>query len=237
MHEHNCFLTLTYAPEKLPKGASLHYPDVQLFLRRLRKYAKIKIRFYMCGEYGEQFDRPHYHLLLFGYQFPDLRPFNSGKNPTYTSNVLSRLWPHGHSLIGSVTYESAAYTARYILKKITGDLAEEHYQHVDPDTGEVSQRVPEFNRMSLKPGIGSNWLDRYTSDVYPDGMVVTRGNLGRAPRYYDKRYEKLDQEQFEELKFRREQEGRKLFADNTPERLAVKEQVTRARLAQFKRKI
>ena len=71
MHERACFVTLTYDDEHLPPGKSLNYPDVQKFLRRLRKRVGVPIRFYLCGEYGDDTDRPRYHICLFGFDFPD----------------------------------------------------------------------------------------------------------------------------------------------------------------------
>lgn len=236
MHDQNCFLTLTYSEENLPPGRNLVYSHVQKFLKRLRRWFKKPIRFYMCGEYGEQFDRPHYHLLLFGCQFPDLQPFRTGsKCKLWTSATLDRLWGYGFCSVGSVTFESAAYTARYIMKKVTGQFSEEHYRYVDPDTGEVVERVPEFNHMSLKPGIGATWFDRYSDDVYPHGLVVTRGVLSRSPRYYDKRFSKLDADGFDELMFEREVEGRSRYFDNTDDRLKVREQVAKARVSKLVR--
>ena len=74
------------------------------------------------------------------------------------------------------------------MKKVTGDLAESHYETIDLSTGEVSARVPEFNRMSLKPGIGAEWIKRYNKDVYPRDVVIARGHeskpLGTMTNFY-----------------------------------------------------
>jgi len=237
-HDINSFVTLTYSPENLPVSNSLVYSDVQLFLKRLRKWYKKPVRYYLCGEYGEQNNRPHYHLLLFGCNFPDLQPFKTSTGcKLWTSAKLAELWPFGFSTVGDVTFESAAYTARYIMKKITGDLSKEHYKYVDPDTGEIHERVPEFNHMSLKPGIGRTWFDRFHSDVYPDGQVVTRGHLSKSPRYYDKLFSKLDPEVYDELLFDREVEGRSRYEDNTDERLKVRETVAKSRITKLSRSV
>ena len=81
----------------------------------------------------------------------------------YRSDTLESLWTYGFSSIGDVTFESAAYVARYVMKKVTGDAAESHYTVVDPETGEITVRTPEFNKMSLRPGIGAGWFDKYSS--------------------------------------------------------------------------
>lgn len=128
MHKDNCFITLTYATEHLPPDSSLHYPDFQKFMKRLRKKYGEGIRFYMCGEYGENFGRPHFHACLFGHNFTDLKLWKeTNGQKLYRSKELEQLWPFGHSSVGSVTFESAAYVARYIMKKITGEAAEQHY--------------------------------------------------------------------------------------------------------------
>jgi hypothetical protein len=71
LYDRNAFVTLTYDDEHLPPGGSLNYPDFQRFMKRLRKNSKSPIRFYMGGEYGESTLRPHFHVCLFGYDFPD----------------------------------------------------------------------------------------------------------------------------------------------------------------------
>ena len=67
-HTDNAFVTLTYADDQLPDGNSLCPEDVTKFLKRLRKRIDpVKIRYFLCGEYGEgSTSRPHYHLILFG---------------------------------------------------------------------------------------------------------------------------------------------------------------------------
>ena len=105
--------------------SSLNYKHFQDFMKRLRK-SHSGVRFYMCGEYGEDFSRPHYHALLFNCSFPDRKKHSTGDSGSviYTSEALSKLWPFGFSSIGDVTFESAAYCSRYIMKKVTGDACE-----------------------------------------------------------------------------------------------------------------
>lgn len=239
MHERSSYVTLTYDDAHLPQDGGLHHRDFQLFMKRVRKEFGPGIRYYMCGEYGDVTARPHYHALLFGVGFDDLEPWK--KNPrgdvVYRSATLERLWRLGFCLVGEVTFESAAYVARYVMKKVTGDAAEEEYRRVDPDSGEVFQVVPPYNRMSLKPGIGSTWLAKFGSDVYPQDHCVVNGVPGKPPRYYDQHFEKLDPEGFEDLKFRRLLKGRKANLDNSNDRLAVKERVAEARIKSLKREL
>ena len=125
------------------------------------------------------------------------------------------------------------------MKKITGDQAQTHYgQQTDLQTGEIKlTKTPEYNKMSLKPGIGQTWLDKYHSDVYPSDQVIIRNKPTKPPRFYDKKYSLFKPIEFEAIQHNREIEARKHFLDNTPERLAVKEKVTEAKLKTLKRKL
>lgn len=121
-HKASCFLTLTYSDETLPKDGDLKASDWDAFIKRTRKHfereSNTKLRFLMCGEYGEQLLRPHFHAIIFGTEFPDREPFFIRRgNPFFRSQVLERLWPHGYATIGEATYSTAAYVARYITKK------------------------------------------------------------------------------------------------------------------------
>ena len=234
MHKENSFITLTYNDDCLPVGNTLVYRDYQLFMKRLRKrFSGKNIRFYMCGEYGEQTARPHYHSILFGCDFPDKKRQRKSSDGSYlfTSDILSELWPLGNSLIGSVTFESAAYVARYCMAKVTGDLASDHCKSVNIYTGECLDRVPEFNHMSLKPGIGATWFEKYRGDVFPRNYVVVNGKKVKPPKYYDKIFEKACPIDAEVFKYERSLDVNP--ADNTLDRLAVREQVTLARSSQL----
>lgn len=241
LQEKNCFITTTYRDDQLPSGNSLNYRDWQLFMKRLRKkYAQQeKIRFYMCGEYGEKFDRPHYHACLFGIDFEDKKYFKKTEkgHSLYTSEILEEVWGKGHCLIGQLTYETAAYTARYIMKKINGQLQKEHYEKIDKETGEITNRTPEFNKMSLKPGIGAGWLEKYKNDAYPEGEIIINGKKTRTPRYYDKKYKKTDPDNYEVMQWEREKRGIEQQWNNTETRLKIREEVTIASIRHLKREI
>lgn len=228
MHEFNSFVRLSYRDEDLPRHNSLHYPHFQKFMRDVRYWYGDRVPFFMSGEYGENYGRPHYHALLFGVNFHDMYYWcksPSGKS-LYRSDSLEWLWPYGDSTIGAVTFESAAYCARYVMKKRkVVDVGESEYQIVDVTTGEILTRVAEFCHMSLKPGIGALWLDKFWSDVFPAGKVVTNGVEGNTPRYYEKIFKEREAESFEALVAERDRVSKLHAADNTPERLAVKEVV------------
>lgn len=203
LHDENAFITLTYAPEHLPKDHSLDVKHFQDFMKRLRRseYGR-QIRFFHCGEYGEKTSRPHYHACLFGIDFDDKEVVSVNKQgqPLHKSAKLSKLWPWGHSSVGTVTFQSAGYCARYITKKITGEAAESHYEWVDQETGEIHKLKPEYTTMSRRPGLGKEWFERFKSDVYPHDYVVIDGKKHPPPRYYDKLLEEDDPAMFERVK-------------------------------------
>lgn len=227
LHQVNSFVTLTYDQDHF--DPSLNYRDFQKFMYRLRTRVG-PTRFYMCGEYGEQTQRPHFHALLFGRTFHD--GVNCGKD-IQSSRTLTSLWPHGFSSFGAVTYQSAAYVARYATKKITGPLADAHYARVDTRTGECVQVTPEFGHMSLRPGIGQGWFQKFWSEVYVprDGVVRPGGKTIPPPRYYDKLLDELNFQLKEEKDYDRYLKSLEHRHDNTPERLAVREHVAKAALA------
>ena len=247
--ERNCFITLTY--EETPPWNSLRHGDFQKFMKRLRKKfhghkeyiddrtgkSSHPIRFYMAGEYGTQRGRPHYHACIFNFSFEDLkflRRTNSGSN-LYRSTQLEGLWPHGFSSVGDVTFESAAYVARYVMKKQYQE--DDHLLVVDPHTGECVERHPEYNRMSLKPGIGAGFLDKYKSDVFPNDYVIVNGHKAKPPRYYFKRLEQQDPDLYEQVEYSRAMKGLDQCEENTVERLGVRQKVLQAKLKKLERKL
>ncbi|AXH77429.1 MAG: replication initiator protein [Microviridae sp.] len=225
LYERNCFITLTFAPEFLPKSGSLSKRDFQLFMKRLRKRFGAGARYFMCGEYGELNRRPHYHACLFNFDFPDRELWSvRGDVRLYVSRSLSELWPFGFSTIGDVTFDSAAYVARYITKKITGDMASSHYERVDPVSGEVNDLLPEFTTMSRRPGIGRGWFDRFRSDVFPHDRVVLDGRELRPPKYYDRIFDVDFPGVMEDVKEARVKGMKAAAKDFTFERLRTREQ-------------
>lgn len=205
LHSENSFLTLTYSSENLPSNGSLDYHAPTKFMERLRDlhYPK-KIRSYGCGEYGENLNHPHYHILLFGHDFADKRLWKrSRENPLYRSAELERLWPYGFSTCGEVTFDSAAYVARYVTKKISGGSAAKHY----------GGRLPEKPlAVSRRPGIGRLWLDKHASFMRVHDFAIINGKKVRPPKYYDRIFDAVDPDACRKIKERRRQGGEKASA-------------------------
>ena len=236
LYDDNCFITLTYNDANLPEDGSLHKDHFQKFMKRLRKkYAPKTIRFYMCGEYGDELGRPHYHALLFNHDFSDKELWSVREDvKLYVSEELNKLWPFGYCIIGAVTFESAAYVARYVMKKVTGDMAEDHYSETDPITGEITFKVPEYNCMSRRPGIAFDWYEKYKGDLRKD-FVTFNGRKVKPPKYYDGLYEREDAEGFSQLKADRALSAYESKKIDHYDRLDVKGVLTEKRLKLLKR--
>ncbi len=232
LYDECCFVTLTYRDEDLPRFGSLVMDDWQNFFKRLRRRIDGKVRYFGCGEYGSVSGRPHYHALLFGLDFADKVLWTiRGEHSVFRSVFLESVWTSGHSEIGSVTFESAAYVARYCVKKVTGKAAEAHYACVDPETGEMSSRLPEFATMSRRPGIGTGWFEKFGAEVYPSDEVIVRGSSCKPPRFYDKLLAVASPE--EALVVQKKRILGRAREDETPARLHVREVCADARLTLY----
>lgn len=194
-YEANSFVTFTYDETHVPRSGSLEPAHIRDLWKRLRK-AGYRFRYLQCGEYGSKNLRPHHHAILFGEDFKaDREPVQrQGQgDQLYESPDLTAHWGKGNVWIGDVTPASISYVAGYCLKSNPKDhpayeLAE---PFVDTDTGEVlTHRRPEYITLSLKPGLGHDWISRYWRDVYRLDEVIHQGRRSRPPRYYDQWLEK-----------------------------------------------
>ena len=199
----------------------------------------------MCGEYGEK-GRPHYHAILFGHDFADKATWKEkeDENTLYISETLDNLWQKGFTTVGTVTFESAAYVARYIMKKTTGKALDEigknglrPYENYCSKSGEVIPIIPEYTTMSRKPGIGKYWYEQYAKDVYPSDFIIINGKRVRAPKYYDGLLERESESKIEEQKASRRKLAKKYSENNTLERLAVRRKVKESQVNQLSRTI
>lgn len=262
-------------PYSLERGQK---SEITRFLKRLRKKYGEGIRYFYCGEYGETCffcnkserdcyekgcanyypwrGRPHYHVCIFNHDFPNKRYYKSINGcPHYTSDDLDALWTDpvtglnmGYATISELTPDSAAYTARYSLKKITGDLAEQddpitqikHYQRINPD-GVIIDLIPEYNNMSRGSkklgtgGIGKGWLDTFPSEVLDNDSVLFKSLRIKPPRYYDNKLALIDPYTLDENKQNRIDKAENC-PDNTPERLATREYIALQKAEKLHRK-
>lgn len=199
-------------------------------------------RYFMCGEYGDLFKRPHYHAILFGIDFPDkqLEKIVDGKR-YYSSAVLRSLWSFGSNIITDCNFDTCAYVARYIMKKSLGKNSWMNYiDYIDEDSGElVGHRIPEYTTMSRRSGIGKEWLDKYLVDVYLRDKIFIRskGAYSKPPKYYDSLYEIINPEDFSRLKQARVDAAALQAHDNTPDRLHAKQAVKLAQIKSLKRNL
>jgi len=259
----NAFVTLTYDQDHIPQDWSLSAPKLdedgnqiesshfQKFIKKLRKTTPNKIKYYAAGEYGNHcrhgidlekvgcplcnLGRPHYHACLFNISFDDLQPYKTERDRTYyTSPELTEIWGKGFVDVGKLEYQSAAYVARYIMKKINGVNAPDHYQNIGA-SGEITSLTPEYATMSK--GIGKDWFKKYGSDVFPsdETPVPGQGVIKTVPRYYENLYKIDNEEELEEIKEKRQDYKRRNWQEFESERLYSKYRVKKAQTTNLSR--
>jgi len=262
LYEKNCFLTLTFREscqiatrtargryQKLKKHklvdptVSLHKHHFQDFMKRLRKHfygnEKGGVRYLHCGEYGEKYARPHHHACLFNLDFPDKTLWKTREGVRlYESKTLNMLWGHGDCKIGDVTFDSAAYIARYTVKKLKDLKGQNLYDALCERTKNKKfypdGRLKEYLRMSRRLGLGKGWIDKFQDDVFPKDFIVIRGKKSKVPKFYNKCYELTNPEEYGTLRSMRisNARGNKNF---TPERMEASAIITEQNLANLAR--
>lgn len=200
---------ITYINEGDWKG-TLVPKDLTQFIKNVRQimkreYNQNNIRFMAAGEYGEKGDRPHYHIIFFNLNLPveDLfEPRISNNNVYYRSKIIERAWKKGISNISEANWNTIAYTARYITKKINGTGSEESYAE--------KGQLKEFFRVSRMPGIGEAYFRKHYKEIYEKDEIIIKNKEGtiatKPPKYYDYLYEQIDPKGFEAIKQKRRHE-------------------------------
>lgn len=255
-HDESYFVTFTYNDEHLPISEfvdkstgvvnsipTLMKRDFQLMMKRLRKAYKFgnKIRFFAAGEYGDQTHRPHYHAILFGLHLDDLVEYCTSRLgfKYYNSAFMDKVWNKGFVVIAPATWETCAYTARYILKKQKGKDAE-IYENLGIE--------PEFSLMSRKPGIGRDYFDQRGLDMFEYDFIsidTPEGGKKIYPnRYFKKLFQQMDEEQFDIYRNRMEECNKdlkniKLKSTSMPylDMLQVEERIKLGKLKSLKREL
>lgn len=199
-HEDSIFLTLTYDNEKLPFNTNyptLRKRDIQLFIKRLRKdLQKVNknIKYFFCGEYGSQTERPHYHAIIYGLS---LKPEDK--------KYIMENWPYCDwnnkqiktKSFGVAENDSILYVAKYINKVFSGEKADTEYNDKD--------REPVFRLLSQ--GMGKNFAEKNKKQILENGYVSVKGVKQSIPRYYLKKIEITNPEELKKLKEKLKQEA------------------------------
>lgn len=268
-HLQNWFVTLTYDENNMVKkdhfedkngitwydeewNGTLQGKDFTAFMKELRQIMKREynedgIRFMGCGEYGEENQRPHYHLILFGLNLPAdtfFEPRIINKETYYRNKIIERAWNKGISNISEASWNNIAYTARYITKKINGKLSDEYYNSKGQDK--------EFMRSSRMGGIGKPYYDLHKDKIYENDEIIITNKTGtiscRPPKYFDYLYEKENPKRMKEIKIKRIKEGKisdrlkdQQASYDKLDRLAIQERTkderTQLLIRQFEKKV
>lgn len=196
----SCFITLTYDNVHLPDDYQLRHSDIQKFMKRLRFHLgrKTRVRFVCTGEYGSSGSRPHYHLIIFGFDFSEDRTyFCTRKGGTlYRSAFLERLWPFGYSSVGELSFKSARYVAKYSLKR--------RFSQLSVKLARSLGLRPEY--IVCSNGIGFEWLKKYYRDIFRTGRVrLGLKGFTSIPRYYIKKLVDIDKKVYDDYITAREQ--------------------------------
>lgn len=190
------FITLTYDDDHLPANGSLVKRDLQLFIKRLRKYAEPdKLKYFACGEYGENSKRCHYHIIVIGWA-PDIKECYKPNKKQVASREIERLWEYGNNTVGSPDREAIQYVVGYIRKKLSGDPAQEEYYDL--------KRIPPFQLQSK--GLGLEFAKAHKDMILSDRGITRNGRNVGIPRYYRKKL--IDKGSYEELEYYRKCEER-----------------------------
>lgn len=187
-HDDSMFLTLTYDQEHL-LSRSLFMDDIRQFNNILKKKLRSKkIIIFGCGEYGENYGRPHFHLLVFNHWFTDSIYYSksSSGERLYTSNTLNSIWNKGNCIIGRVSFASAYYVARYSTKKVIREKS----WYADYDL------VPETGIFPKRPPLGRSWIEKNYKFVLDNNFVWCNDIKCPVPRYYKKWLEKYKPEEY-----------------------------------------
>lgn len=238
------FVTLTFDQEHLPRDMSVRREHAVAFIKAIREAVKplggsIDSHF-GSAEYGSLRGRPHFHFLLYGWNFPDRKIYKMQRGfYLYESALLSKAWPFGRALLGTVTFKSARYCAGYAMKKVgpKSKLFAKQYTRQSEVDGEYYRVEPEFAAMSRQPSLGHRWFDKFQSDVYPRDECIIEGHRRKPPRFYDKLLEARDPEAFAKLKRKRLRDALAKKEDRTKERLKVREELFLARVDRWERAV
>lgn len=162
-HPESCMATLTY--EKA--GKDLVPAHMVSFLKRLRYYRDSPFRYFGAGEYGGENGRPHFHMALFGVSLAEeatiLKAWQSG------GDWLFGEYKAGFIHVAELNQNTAQYLTKYVCKS-------------QAELEEMEGLVPEFVRMSRRPGIGMLALDSMAEGIVrAHGGSIEPGDIVDVP--------------------------------------------------------
>ena len=214
------YITLTYNDLGLPVCGLLK-EHCQLFMKRLRKrlsddgYSET-LRFYLAAEYGGNFGRPHYHLLL--WNFPTMSYFemvdyiqdawsiliseeryleirSKTKSNVYVYTEPSKKWNLSKRCYDDITLYRLRLGFAYCLYVKEG-AASYVMKYLRKDPNVPVGCVKPFQLYSRRHGLGSEWLD-LNKQFYYDNPDQTRVEMydpytksthtANLPLYYSNR--------------------------------------------------
>lgn len=231
-HEHNYFVTLTYNEENLPIAASAEYDgrifenpgdwtgtllpeDMTRFINSLRKKLERQghkgMKYYYCGEYCPTSGRPHYHIILLNCplnieNFHDFTQEKTTHKLHWRSTDLEELWNKGFIDVSEVNFASAAYVARYCMKKLSKEVDKTSYYE--------QGKLPEFVRMSRRPGIGAEYFRENLENIYKFDSILMKNFHGdfvhyKPPKAWDRKFKEMFPDQWENIKTSREEAAKR----------------------------
>lgn len=201
-HEHALFATFTYSNDcikELPYNdkADLHlrHPThMRNYLSNLRYYIP-DLSYYGVHEYGDNTQRPHYHLIIY-------------TDSDDSHEKIESLWKYGYTSLYPAKQQAIHYVSGYVQKETYYNRVSISY--LDYLTNTLGKNDPKYlesyrNRlifeetkklMSRRPAIGHQLLDdqemvnwireqALTNNSYP--RLELNGNTYRLPRYYIKK--------------------------------------------------
>lgn len=189
-HKSSLFVTLTFDEDHCP--LSIKKEELQKYLKRLRKrLSPRKIRYYACGEYGEEMGRPHYHLIIFGVNYNDFE-FKDKilKNGMWHDVYDCESWMKGNVYLGDVTADSCRYVADYINKVYFGDMEKEVYKNNGLESP--------FQLYSK--GLGEKWIYDNEKQLRQRYGYTIKGKNRGLNRYYRNKLEIEGSEYYEKIK-------------------------------------
>lgn len=229
--------------QKIPEEIELKY------MISKRKPNKKPIRYIQANEYGEKKGRCHHHAILFNFTPDDLTQWKKDKRGywLYVSPKLTKLWGHGHVIIGRATTNAAAYVGRYCTKKhskqskfVAAKLLEAQIKG-DEDEIKIWKAKKESISASSLGYIGSYYWETHKDEVKRNRGIIVAWNKGvrleKIPKPMEKDWEFEDENNFEEYQMEKEMIGKEQWEQILSETDMNEEEYIKSTYEQRQRKI